>query len=65
LRGLAHATRTINDPRETYAVLGVLKPLRQIIESIFDTLKGQLDLERHEAAASPASAPASANAFSP
>lgn len=21
LRGLAHATRTINDPRETYAVL--------------------------------------------
>ena len=25
-----------------------LKPLRQIIESIFDTLKGQLDLERHE-----------------
>ena len=24
-----------------------LKPLRQIIESINDTLKGQLDLERH------------------
>jgi hypothetical protein len=24
-----------------------LKPLRQIIESIFDTLKGQLDLECH------------------
>jgi hypothetical protein len=24
-----------------------LKPLRQIIESIFDTLEGQLDLERH------------------
>jgi len=24
-----------------------LKPLRQVIESIFDTLKGQLDLERH------------------
>jgi hypothetical protein len=23
------------------------KPLRQIIESIFDTAKGQLDLERH------------------
>jgi hypothetical protein len=25
----------------------VFKPLRQIIESIFDTGKGQLDLERH------------------
>ena len=25
----------------------LLKPLRQTIESIFDTLKGQLDLERH------------------
>jgi len=24
-----------------------LKPLRQIIESVNDTLKGQLDLERH------------------
>ena len=23
------------------------KPLRQIIESVFDTFKGQLDLERH------------------
>jgi hypothetical protein len=26
---------------------GLLKPLRQIIESVNDTLKGQLDLERH------------------
>lgn len=25
----------------------LFKPLRQVIESIFDTLKGQLDLERH------------------
>ena len=25
------------------------KPLRQIVESIFDTFKGQLDLERHGA----------------
>jgi hypothetical protein len=25
----------------------LLKPLRQIIESVHDTLKGQLDLERH------------------
>lgn len=27
----------------------ILRPLRQVIESIFDTFKGQLDLERHGA----------------
>ena len=26
---------------------GLFKPLRQLIESVNDTLKGQLDLERH------------------
>lgn len=26
---------------------GALKPLRQVIESVFETFKGQLDLERH------------------
>jgi len=26
---------------------GLFKPLRQTVESVFDTLKGQLDLERH------------------
>ena len=35
----------------------LLKPIRQLIESVNDTLKGQLDLERH-GARTPAGAPA-------
>lgn len=42
-----------------------LKPLRQIIESIFDTRKDNSTSNATKAAASPASAPASANASSP
>ena len=41
------------------------KPLRQVIESINDTLKGQLDLEAHGGRTSPGSAPASLRASSP
>ena len=41
------------------------KPLRQIIESINDTLKGQLDLEHHGGRTPPASSSASCNASSP
>jgi hypothetical protein len=39
----------------------LLKPVRQLVESIFDTLKGQLDLKTP---ASTASAPGSGNACS-
>jgi hypothetical protein len=39
----------------------LLKPIRQLIESVNDTLKGQLDLELTAAAASKASPPASPN----
>ena len=41
---LIRPTRKGEQPRPGQAVL---KPLRQTIESIFDTFKGQLDLERH------------------
>jgi hypothetical protein len=41
------------------------KPLRQTIESIFDTYKGQLDLEGHGGKPPPASWSASCNASSP
>jgi len=43
----------------------LLKPIRQLIESVNDTLKGQLDLNSTADAASTASAPASGNACSP
>lgn len=43
---LIRPTRKKEKPR---AGQEFLKPLRQIIESIFDTLKDQLDLERHAA----------------
>ncbi|SNR92498.1 hypothetical protein SAMN06265360_13417 [Haloechinothrix alba] len=36
-----------NEPERAGA--GLFKPLRQIIESINQTFKGQLDLERHSA----------------
>ena len=41
------------------------KPLRQIIESVNDTLKGQLDLEHHHGRTIAGSAPASPNASWP
>jgi hypothetical protein len=41
------------------------KPLRQIIESVNDTLKGQLDLERHGGHTRPESWSASCSASSP
>jgi hypothetical protein len=41
---LIRPTRKGEEPRPGGALL---KPLRQTIESIFDTFKGQLDLERH------------------
>jgi len=41
---LIRPARSNEAPR---AGAGLLKPLRQIIESVNDTLKGQLDLERH------------------
>lgn len=38
LRGLAHATRTVDDPADTYAVIGSLLPgvrsLRQVIDQL-------------------------------
>jgi hypothetical protein len=43
----------------------LFKPLRQSIESINQTLKGQLDLERHGGRTQPASSPASSPRFSP
>jgi hypothetical protein len=43
---LIRPTRKKENPRPGQEFL---KPLRQIIESIFDTLKDQLDLERHAA----------------
>ena len=43
----------------------LLKPVRQLIESVFDTLKGQLDLELHGGRTLAASPPASPNACSP
>jgi len=41
----------------TYDVLGagLRKPLRQPVGSVFDALKGQLDLERHGGRTPPAS----------
>jgi hypothetical protein len=42
----------------------LLKPIRQLIESVNDTLKGQLDLELHGARARPPASPsASPSAF--
>jgi hypothetical protein len=41
------------------------KPLRQVIESINDTFKGQLDLEQHGGHTPPGSGSASSNASSP
>lgn len=41
---LIRPTRKGERPR---AGVSILRPLRQVIESIFDTFKGQLDLERH------------------
>lgn len=41
------------------------KPLRQVIESINDTFKGQLDLEQHGGHTPPGSGSASYNASSP
>jgi hypothetical protein len=41
---LVRPAKINEDPRPG---AGLLKPLRQIIESVNDTLKGQLDLERH------------------
>ncbi len=41
---LLRPTRKAEPPR---AGTGLLKPLRQVIESINETFKGQLDLERH------------------
>ena len=41
---LLRATRATEEPRSG---AHLLKPLRQVIESINDTLKGQLDLEQH------------------
>lgn len=41
------------------------KPLRQTVESIFDTLKGQLDLERHGGHTSTGVLVGSCSAYSP
>lgn len=43
----------------------LLKPIRQLIESVNDTLKGQLDLERHGARTPAESWPASDDASWP
>ena len=38
MRGLAHATRTINDPRDIYAPNPTLNPGRQSVDADLDTL---------------------------
>ena len=43
----------------------LLKPVRQLIESVNDTLKGQLDLEQHGGRTIDGVAPASPNASWP
>jgi hypothetical protein len=42
----------------------LFKPLRQVIESVNETFKGQLNLEQHHGAYPPASWPASCSASS-
>ena len=50
------------EPERTGAAL--FKPLRQVIESVNETFKGQLNLEQHQAAHPSASSPASCSASS-
>jgi hypothetical protein len=58
---LMRATRK-GEPERPGAEL--FKPLRQVIESVNETFKGQLDLERHHGRTPVASSPASCSASS-